>query len=203
MQKILFSKFTEGSGIIDGFDEKDSWIQTYSGRRFNPLNPNPESIVIQDIAHSLSLQCRFSGHITEFYSVAQHSVGVSYLCNEKDALYGLLHDASEAYLVDIPSPLKKSGKFDSYLDFESRMMKAVYDRFQLTGSEPDSVKKADKLMLNIEAKSLLSVRSDWQIDSMIAPFKVSGLSPLEAKKLFLRRFAELTGQDLDIYKEYY
>jgi 5'-deoxynucleotidase YfbR-like HD superfamily hydrolase len=203
MQKIIFSKFTEGSGIIDGFNESVSWIQTYSGRRFDPLNPNYESIVIQDIAHSLSMQCRFSGHIAEFYSVAQHSVGVSYLCNEEDALHGLLHDASEAYLVDIPSPLKKSGNFNFYLDFEAKMMSAVYKRFQLSGPEPDSVKKADKLMLNIEANSLLNARNDWHLESMIPPLKVSSMSPKDAKKIFLKRFAELTNQDIDIYKEYY
>lgn len=203
MRNINFPKFTEGSGLVDGFDESESWIQTYSGRRINPLKPNPDCIVIQDIAHALSMQCRFSGHIRDFYSVAQHSVGVSYICQKEDALYGLLHDASEAYLVDIPSPLKKSGQFNFYLDFEARMMRSIYDRFNLVGSEPDSVKKADKLMLNIEANSLLNVRSDWQLESMIPPFKVQGLTPNEAKKLFLRRFAELTGQDLDIYKEYY
>src|ERR1035437_8999101 len=58
------------------FDEDQAWIQTYSGRRFCPLSPNPDAIVLQDIAHSLAMQCRFNGHCKKFYSVAQHSVYV-------------------------------------------------------------------------------------------------------------------------------
>lgn len=196
--------YVDGSGIDSGFNPESSWIQTFSGRRFCPLDPNPESIVIQDIAHSLSMQCRFSGHIKQFYSVAQHSVGVSYLTNEEDALWGLMHDASEAYLVDIPSPLKKSGKFNPYLTFESNMMAAVCKRFQLSMNEPASVKRADQMMLEIEAHNLMSpLHSDWIYQKSVAPFKIEALSPSDAKKLFLQRFAQLTSQNINIYKEYY
>jgi len=75
--------YTDGP---DSFYREEAWIQTYSGRRFNPTRPHIDAIVIQDIAHSLSMQCRFSGHCKKFYSVAQHSVLVSYLCNQEDAL---------------------------------------------------------------------------------------------------------------------
>lgn len=184
--------YTTGAGLSDGFSEKDAWIQTYSGRRFCPTNPNPEAIVIQDIAHALSMQCRFSGHTSYFYSVAQHSVGVSYLCDEQDALWGLLHDASEAYLVDIPNPLKRSGQFDPYLKFENQMMSAVCKRFGLSESEPDSVRRADKMMLNIEANQLMSpLREDWVHPKQQSLFKIDPLSPQDAKKLFLERFFEL------------
>jgi len=186
--------FISGKGIRDGFSEKDSWIQTYSGRRFCPTNPDPESIVIQDIAHALSMQCRFSGHTKDFYSVAQHSVGVSYLCNEEDALWGLLHDASEAYLVDIPSPLKTSGEFNPYLKFEKNMMEAVCKRFKLSLEEPKSVKRADKIMLGLEANKLMSpLRDDWNYKFESAPFNFEPLQPRDAKNLFLRRFFELQG----------
>lgn len=184
----------QGSGVRDGFPEEDAWIQTYSGRRFCPLNPNPEAIVIQDIAHALSMQCRFSGHTKQFYSVAQHSVGVSYLCDKEDALWGLLHDASEAYLVDVPSPLKKSGKFDPYLHFEAQMMSAVCKRFGLLDGEPASVKRADKMLLAIEANQLMyPLRPDWDHTMDCPPFKIEPLSPNEAKHLFLKRFFELKG----------
>ena len=188
-------QFTTGSGFFDGFDEKDAWIQTHSGRRFCPTNPNPEAIVIQDVAHALSMQCRFAGHTKYFYSVAQHSVGVSYLCDEQDALWGLLHDASEAYLVDIPNPLKRSGTFDSYLDLEVKMMRAVCKRFGLSEEEPVSVKKADKTLLVIEANQLMApLRPDWDHTADSSLFKIEPLlGPTEAKNLFLKRFFELKG----------
>src|ERR1019366_9954250 len=84
----------------------DGAIRTYSGVRFKPLDPDP-AVGISDIAHALANQCRFGGHSSAFYSVAQHSVRVSEICAAEDALWGLLHDASEAYLVDVPAPLKQ------------------------------------------------------------------------------------------------
>ena len=165
------------------FDPEASWIQTYSGRRFNPTNPNADAIVIQDIAHSLSMQCRFSGHCSSFYSVAQHSVLVSYLCDQEDAFWGLLHDASEAYLVDIPRPLKHSGNFDAYLKFEKIMQKAICKRFGLPQKEPPSVKYADTLVLATEARDLMSPRHpDWVQPCQPAPFKID-LSLLQQQKL--------------------
>lgn len=196
--------YTTGSGLVDGFSEQDAWIQTYSGRRFCPTNPNPDAIVIQDIAHALSMQCRFSGHTSEFYSVAQHSVGVSYLCDEQDALWGLLHDASEAYLVDIPNPLKRSGQFDPYLKFEKQMMYAVCERFGLSEKEPLSVRRADKMMLQIEANKLMfPLREDWMHSKVDSMFKIDPISSKEAKKLFLIRFFELIGLSTDklVYNE--
>lgn len=176
------------------FNEEDAWIQTYSGRRFNPTNPVPDAIVIQDIAHALSMQCRFSGHTRSFYSVAQHSVLVSHICDSKDALWGLLHDASEAYLVDVPSPLKRSGQFDSYMRFEKQMQEAICKRFGLPLEEPVSVKKADKVLLATEARDLMGpLRSDWTQPCDPLPFKIEPLFPQEAKRLFMKRFFDLTG----------
>lgn len=177
------------------FDPEDAWIQTYSGKRFTPTNPKYSAIVIQDIAHALSMQCRFSGHCKKFYSVAQHSVLVSYLCNVEDALWGLLHDATEAYLVDIPAPLKRSGKFDAYLDFEKEMQTAICQRFSLPEKEPPSVKIADKIMLATEARDLLvSLREDWTYAVEPAPFRIDPLLPEAAEELFLKRFYQLVGK---------
>src|SRR5574338_901953 len=169
-----------------------AWIQSYSGRRFNPTRPVVDAIVIQDIAHSLSMQCRFSGHVKKFYSVAQHCVLVSYICDSADALWGLLHDASEAYLVDIPRPLKHSGKFNDYLEFEDKMQKAICKRFSLPEIEPDSVKKADKILLATEARDLMSpLHKDWQQPEEPLPFKIDPLPQQEAKDLFVKRFYQL------------
>lgn len=169
-----------------------AWIQTNSGKRFNPTEPVPDAIIIQDIAHSLSMQCRFSGHVNRFYSVAQHSVGVSYLCNAEDALWGLLHDATEAYLVDIPSPLKRDDKFVFYRDMEAKMQTAICERFGLEDKEPPSVKKADQLMLVTEARDLMCpLRPDWVQICEPLPFTIDPLPPHKAKELFLRRFFQL------------
>lgn len=187
----------------DPFYEEEAWIQTYSGRRFNPTFPHVDAIVIQDIAHSLSMQCRFSGHCKKFYSVAQHSVLVSYICDRADALWGLMHDASEAYLVDIPRPLKQSGDFESYKRFEAQMMRAICKRFKLPDHEPPSVKDADNLLLCTEARDLMSpLRTDWVQNVDPLPFKIIPWSQQEAKNNFMKRFFELTGCDHYHYQHY-
>jgi hypothetical protein len=85
---------------------KGDWMQTYTGRQFWPIDPRADEIDIVDIAHALSQQCRFAGHCKSFYSVATHSWHTSNVCNSENALWGLLHDAAEAYLVDLPTPIK-------------------------------------------------------------------------------------------------
>lgn len=190
------SVFYEGEGMEKGFDKEAAWIQTHSGRRFCPTNPNPDAIVIQDIAHALSMQCRFSGHCKKFYSVAQHSVLVSYICDSQDALWGLLHDASEAYLVDVPRPLKKSGKFQAYIDFEAKMQEAICRRFGLPLAEPPSVKKADTAMLSTEARDLMApLHSDWTQPVDPLPFMIEPWNNDKAKDMFMKRFFELTTGD--------
>src|SRR5665811_1025646 len=84
-------------------------IRTFTGIYMNVFEPTPEMISIEDIAHALTMQCRFGGHLPDFYSVAQHSLNCSYLIdNPKLKLTALLHDASEAYLLDIPRPIKNN-----------------------------------------------------------------------------------------------
>lgn len=203
--KATRSVFYEGKGLQDGFDRDAAWIQTHSGRRFNPIKPNPDAIVIQDIAHALSMQCRFSGHCREFYSVAQHCVLVSYICDHKDALWGLMHDATEAYLVDVPRPLKRSGKLEGYIEIEAVMTEAVCRRFALPFVEPPSVKKADTILLATEARDLMSpLHSDWQQPVEPLPFKIEAWDHNKAKDMFMKRFFELTtGSTQNIHYEHY
>lgn len=190
----LGSVFYHGEGKTTGFNKDIPWIQTHSGRRFNPTDPNPNAIVIQDIAHALSMQCRFSGHCKKFYSVAQHSVLVSYICDSQDALWGLLHDASEAYLVDVPRPVKRSGMIEGYLAMEKVMQAAVCKRFGLLVQEPVGVKKADTQLLSTEARDLMSpLHSDWQETEPALPFLIEAWEPQKAKDMFMKRFFELTG----------
>jgi len=176
--------------------KEDAWIQTYTGRKFKPTNPSADDVCIEDIAHALSMQCRYTGHVKEFYSVAQHSVLVSYLCDCEYALDGLLHDASEAYLIDIPRPLKQSGKFDAYLDFEKAVTKCICEKFNLEDEEPLSVKYADKLMLATEAQTLMApLHPEWTNLVNPIPMAIIPLNPKEAKALFLARFYELYSPD--------
>lgn len=86
--------------------KKDNWITTYTGKKFHLFDPQLDEICIEDIAHALSLICRFGGHLPEHYSVAQHSILVSQLVPENLTLEGLLHDAEEAYIGDMVRPLK-------------------------------------------------------------------------------------------------
>lgn len=195
--------FHNGTGVAGGYDPESAWIQTYSGRRFCPTNPNPDAIVIQDIAHSLSMQCRFTGHTKKFYSVAQHSVYVSHICDEKDALWGLLHDASEAYLTDVPRPLKRSGFFEEYLRIEALMQVAICKRFGLPYDEPPSVKKADTKLLATEARDLMApLHKDWIQRATPLPFTIEAWDQQKAKDMFMERFFELIGADRSHYEHY-
>src|SRR3990167_1330499 len=134
-------------------DRRGEWTQTFSGVQFWPLDPRPEEIRIEDIAHSLARQCRFAGHVkVDHYSVADHSVRVSYACDPADALWGCAHDFSEAYLVDVPRPLKRCPEFAFYREAERRMMLAICERFDLSPEEPESVRRADAVLLMTEKR---------------------------------------------------
>src|ERR1035441_7163695 len=130
-------------------------ITTFSGIRFWPLLPNPADIRIEDIAHALSNQCRFGGHAREFYSVAEHCVRVSQHCRPEDALRGLLHDASEAYLSDVPAPIKELPQFEAYRAAERSLQGTIAIRFGLSAEQPRSVTEADRAVLGIEIRDLL------------------------------------------------
>lgn len=110
---------------------KDS-ITTYSKVHFTPLDPKLEDILIEDIAHALSLMTRANGHFSEFYSVAQHCIACCEEAIQRGysnvvALACLLHDASEAYLADITRPIKKS--LISYLEIEEKLQNAIYKKY--------------------------------------------------------------------------
>ena len=174
----------------------DGFIGTFSGLRFWPLDPNSAKILIADIAHALAHQCRFGGHASKFYSVAEHSVHVSQLCLPEHALWGLLHDASEAYLVDLPRPLKLLPEFAPYREAERRLQRAVAERFGLAPEQPASVTEADDTMLWIEAHSLLCSMPVEAVRDTRPPFEITDpLLPVEAERLFLARFKELSAQN--------
>jgi hypothetical protein len=167
------------------------WIQTYTGDRIYPLDPKPEEINIEDIAHSLSLQCRYNGHCERFYSVAEHSLLLSYLVEPEYALDALMHDASEAYLADIPRPIKPY--LQGYYEHEASLMAKISEVFHFSWPMPDQVKEYDTRILNDERIQNMS-EGKYEWDDYGEPLGVSllFLSPNGAEKAFLERFFELT-----------
>lgn len=131
-----------------------SWIQTYTGRAFDLLDPQPDMVVIEDIAHALSNICRFTGHTRVFYSVADHSCHVAEILPDELRLQGLLHDAAEAYIQDIATPLK--WLLPDYKLIEQRVWKAIAAKFNLPEVLDPQVKSADLCMLMTERRDLLS-----------------------------------------------
>jgi hypothetical protein len=170
------------------------WMQTYTGRMFWPLSPQVEHVHIEDIAHALSMICRFGGHCREFYSVAQHSVLVSHHVEQYAAhlaLEGLLHDAAEAYVGDMVRPLKRS--MQSYINAEDRVFAAIAKRFGLGGVVHDSVKISDERLLATEARDIMGGESagKWRLFATPLPDRIIPIPPKEAEKLFLARFNEV------------
>ena len=172
--------------------ENKDWIQTYSGLKFYPLVP-AGAILIRDIAHALAMQCRYGGHSLWHYSVAQHSVLVSQIVPPSMALSGLLHDASEAYLVDLPRPVKHSRYLDGYREIEERLEEQIAKAFELPYPFPQEVKEADLEVYYSEARALFTkVHPDWEIPIPKVNIEIATLNPYEAEVLFLDRFKELT-----------
>ncbi|MCP1832797.1 phosphohydrolase [Bradyrhizobium sp. USDA 4545] len=176
-------------------ERKGDWIQTYTGRRFWPLDPRPEDVAIEDIAHALSLICRFGGHCLRFYSVGQHSIYVSQHCDPADALAGLLHDGSETYLLDMLRPVKRD--MPDYRAAEARCQWAVYEAFGLPPETPASVKRADRSMLLTERQQIMAPTDEvWDVDGY-SPInvRIAHCSPRAVEQLFLDRFELLGGVD--------
>lgn len=174
-----------------------TWIQTYCGVKFDLARPEAEMVRIEDIAHALAQQCRFNGHLKEFYSIAEHSVRVAgQLTNEEPLVrfQGLLHDAAEAYVGDIVRPLKRIMPLASGI--EERIWECIADRFEVPPALHPKVHEADNIMLVIEARSLMTVNllNEWSGDLPEVPKEeVIDLTytPKEAESLFLERFEEL------------
>lgn len=180
------------------------FIETFTGYTFAPLAPVARKIRIKDAAHALANQGRFSGHTRFRYSVGEHSVRVSELVEEwghsrMDALWGLLHDLSEAYLVDLPTPLKLDPMIgEPYRRAEARLMRKVCRRFGLPMKEPEIVRVADATMLATEVRDLMHAdRSYWR-KLTAQPYgpRIRPWSPDVVEFEFLRRFNELGGMHL-------
>lgn len=167
-------------------------VVTFTGRIVKPLDPDPALIAIEDIAHSLANQCRFTGHTRHFYSVAQHSVLVSEIVSPSSAFAGLLHDASEAYLSDVSRPVKRQPVFgDVYREAEERLQAVIAERFGFQWPFPDDVHAADDVLLRTEQRDLMpDLLRVPGIDYLSA--RIDPWGPTKAEREFLNRYHELT-----------
>jgi hypothetical protein len=179
-------------------------VCTASGIPFYPLDPRPDEIRIEDIAHALSNMCRWTGHVKEFYSVAEHSVRVSWELalrhggNAPLARAGLLHDASEAYLVDVPRPVKHLPMLSPYRDAEALLQSAIARKF---GCELEDA--ADRVRLEVVDDVLLATEwRDLMPSSSVTWFRldtppladvIRPWPPSMARAEFLDRFHHLFG----------
>lgn len=169
------------------------WMQTYTGRAYWPMSPNAADVHLADIAHALSMLCRYGGHTRRFYSVAEHSVLVSMVVPSEFALQGLMHDATEAYVSDVIRPLKQN--LSNYAEIEQLNWLAIAERFGLPFTLAPEVKHADNAVLLAERDALLDtppIAWDWARDLKPARVPIKGYTPTVAEFAFLKRFEQLT-----------
>lgn len=176
---------------------RGDWMQTATGGQFWPMDPRAHEVSIEDIAHALSLLCRFGGHCLRFYSVAEHSVLLARLIKMRGAparvrLWALLHDAAEAYIVDVPRPLKPF--LVNYKQAEASIMRAIEYRFGLHLGMPDLVKQLDRAILVDEMRqNMAPAPAAWTSLEGIEPagVQLQFWTPRQARIEFLREFRSI------------
>lgn len=193
-------------------EQHEYWMQTVSGVMFRPYAVTQDMVLLNDIAFALANIRRFNGHSLQPYSVAQHSVYVSHLVPVQHAMTALMHDATEAYIGDMASPVKWGQK--SFSELEQYIWDAaIAPKFGLPSELPDAVKKADLQMLVFELATIIPDHgNDWGFDHVEMPdleaavpnFGTNGIGEVhigwrgmpimtdkEARLLFLQRYWEL------------
>lgn len=177
---------------------RGDWMQTFTGRCVHPLSMTPGDVDVVDIAHGLSLLCRFNGQCDRYYSVAEHCLLMSQQFTDLDlAAWALLHDATEAYVGDMIRPLKAS--MPAYRQVEDDVMLAIARRFDLPlrgerdASMPAPVKLADQRILLAERNALMAnTQRRWDVDDLEPlPVEIVGYDPVTIEQMYLRRFDEL------------
>lgn len=194
-------------------DNKEvTWIETFTGKRINPMHLDEEMIDINDIAHSLALQCRFVGHCIVFYSIAEHSMRVAELLHKmltgnaddmdigaeataKTCLAALLHDAAEAYIGDISRPVKHHPMFKFAIELEKQILGKIMKKFNCTGANWELIKKADDIMLATEAEYLMADSGKgWYLPELPLPHRPKLIAPEDVEPMFLYRFEKYGGK---------
>lgn len=182
----------------------DHKIATHSGKLVDPFSMRYEDLSIEDIAHALSNQCRFSGHTSEHYSIARHSLAVAQCvdrlgASKKQIMIGLMHDASEAYLLDVPSPLKSRPEFAFYRDAERKLQSTIFEWLGLNPSVEDLAMLARGDFAALKAEAITFMGSPKWANHIVgekhALFTIGNNNAV--KGLFIDRFNDLA-EDLGI-----
>ena len=173
----------------------DNAILLASGKFYSYTNPEQNDYTIEDVALSLSHICRFGGQLPHFYSVAQHAVEVSYAIEAGFELEGLLHDNVEAFLGDIPTPLKRL--LPDYKAMERLHEKAMCFKFGIPYPMPKEVHKADIEVFGAEVLSMQPKGTNWDCLAGVTPYakRIVPVSSEMAREMFLVRYYELTGKE--------
>lgn len=169
-------------------------IQTFTGKLIDLMAIKPGDIRMADVAHALSVIPRWNGHTRRFYSVAQHSVHVSQLCCGEDKFWGLMHDAAEAYMCDLPRPIKHLYGMNGYCDLEKQVLMAIAEEVGLPPVMPARIHDADNVALATEYRDLFTVHHDLGL--VLPDCSADRLKPLgsnEAKALFISTYEDLHG----------
>lgn len=166
------------------------WIETYTVKQFWFLNPSPEMFNIEDIAHALSMVCRYAGHVNRFYSVATHCCLIAdyFSYDPRLHLTALMHDAAEAYIGDMPRPLKR--RLKQFRAIEGRIEQALAEKFGIIYPMPAEIKIADLRITLDERRALKSPSGRVWSEDASTPLGVTipDWSPKRAKAEFLRRY---------------
>lgn len=178
----------------DNISIKGPTILLSSGKYFSYEKPSDSEFTIEDIAQGLSNTCRFGGQCPNFYSVAEHSVYVSRLVSKAHRLHALLHDGAEAFICDMPKPLKEM--LPDYQEVENRVEAAVFARFSLPSKMDRSIKLADITMLATEQQQLMSNFHDWEWTKGHEPanLEIQALTPPAAREFFLSEYYNIVNQ---------
>lgn len=180
------------------------WIQTYTGRKMYPLDPRPEDFNCRDIAHSLAFQCRFGGHVRNFYSIAEHCILLSYTVSPENALWALLHDATEAFVVDVPRPVKRM--LTNYKEIEDNITKVMVEVYSLAPDMPEEVRDADYRILLTERNRLMHTYHEWSGEKegftpLELLFPIQCWEPHVAELWYLDRLEQLTDPQWSLDRE--
>jgi len=167
----------------------DPWIRTHSGKRFHILRPHVDEIDIVDIAHGLSLLCRFTGQTKAFLSLAQHCCTVSDLLPVDLQLVGLLHDSSECWISDLNAPTKSI--LPQYKEIEYNIERVVSRKYGLQFPFPSQVKHCDMVALVSEFRWFMKRNQDWKSFPFKPLPKYEAWDSRRAEREFLKRFRRL------------
>jgi len=182
------------------------YIYTYTGKKFYPLEPNSNDIDIVDISHALSMICRFTGHTNRFYSVAHHSYLVSLIAHNIQApktsrferlnlaFEGLMHDATEAYVMDLARPVKH--QIPEYIVIENNLYSVIAEKFLLPPTISKTIKEIDSRILINERDILINPYADkdfakqnkWESEDRYPAYGLNGIAMERSTKNLITNF---------------